>query len=90
MKHDPLGQTLITAHIYAPPLKNFRRFVPRPQIVKAAAESTRPLATPAVSHEPATVVVVGGGFSGSLTAAQLLRRAAEARTNVRVVDDYAP
>lgn len=54
--------TLVTVHVYAPPLRDFRQFVPRPGPV---AEST-PQGQP-------TVVIVGGGFSGAMTAAQLLR-----------------
>lgn len=56
--------TLVTLHCYAPPLRDFRRFVPRP------AQPGRP--TPRGEHTP-TVVVVGGGFSGTMVAAQLLR-----------------
>lgn len=71
------GSTLITVHVYAPPLKDFRRFIPR---------GDRPLANVLPPEGgPPTVVVVGGGFSGSMTAAQLLRCATAARLAVRVV-----
>ncbi len=59
-------ETLVTVHIYAPPLKELRRFVARPRRADGSA------ATPA--RAVPTVLVVGGGFSGSMTAAQLLRQ----------------
>ena len=70
-------EPLVTVHVYAPPLKDFRRFIPRP-------------ATPAASvGAPAdttpTIVVVGAGFSGSMTAAQIVRHASEAKKKVRVL-----
>jgi uncharacterized NAD(P)/FAD-binding protein YdhS/predicted metal-dependent enzyme (double-stranded beta helix superfamily) len=71
------GQVLVTVHVYAPPLRDFRRFVPRPL---PASERQ-----PATECDTPTVVVVGGGFSGSIAAAQILRRAASAGANVRVV-----
>lgn len=58
-------ETLVTVHVYAPPLKDLRRFVPRPRRSVGPARATT--AVP-------TVVVVGGGFSGSMTAAQILRQ----------------
>lgn len=57
--------TLITVNVYAPPLKDFRRFNRRPR-------SNTP--TRHRSKVP-SVAIVGGGFSGSMTAAQLLRMA---------------
>lgn len=71
---SPTGETLVTVHVYASPLKDFRRFAPRPA-------STAAVAPDAGRDE---VVVVGGGFSGSVTAAQILRRAASAGRAVHV------
>jgi uncharacterized NAD(P)/FAD-binding protein YdhS/predicted metal-dependent enzyme (double-stranded beta helix superfamily) len=68
------GAPLVTVHAYAPPLKDVRRFVPRPI---GTGPRLRPERTP-------TVVVVGGGFSGSMTAAQLLRGARRLGVHVRV------
>lgn len=68
---------LVTVHVYAPPLRDFRRFIPRPVTLERRA---------VVADEPTpTVVVVGGGFSGSMTAAQILRRAKESATRVQVM-----
>lgn len=64
---SPVGETLVTVHAYAPPLRDFRRFVPRPE-PRGDSRRTIPDSVP-------TVVIVGGGFSGSMTAAQILRRA---------------
>ena len=69
--------TLVTVHVYAPPLKDFRRFVPRPRSADAVA--------PIVANDVPTIVIVGGGFSGSMAAAQILRRAGAVGTTARVV-----
>lgn len=70
-------ELLVTVHVYAPPLKDFRRFVHRPQV--GTSSPAQPVdATP-------TVAVVGGGFRGSMAAAQLLRQANEAGKRIRVV-----
>jgi uncharacterized NAD(P)/FAD-binding protein YdhS/predicted metal-dependent enzyme (double-stranded beta helix superfamily) len=71
------AENLITVHVYAPPLKDFRRFIPRP------TSNVRPGRQD--SADVPTVVVVGGGFSGSMAAAQLLRQAAAAGLRLRVV-----
>jgi uncharacterized NAD(P)/FAD-binding protein YdhS len=71
------GGLLVTVHVYAPPMKEVRQFTPRPE----RAHGVRP-----VVHDPRpTVVVVGGGFSGSMAAAQTLRRAGETGLAVKVV-----
>ncbi|HEV3341339.1 MAG TPA: FAD/NAD(P)-binding protein [Pirellulales bacterium] len=68
---------LVTVHVYAPPLRDFRRFVARPQ--QSARDSA------ASENVPTTIVVVGGGFSGSIAAAQILQRAASVSLAMRVV-----
>ncbi|MGO9392862.1 FAD/NAD(P)-binding protein [Rhodoblastus sp.] len=66
---------LVTVHAYAPKLRDFRRFVVRPDTVFKPASEPR---------ENPTVVIVGGGFSGAMTAAQLLRRASRAGVGLNV------
>ena len=71
------SELLVTVHVYAPPLRDFRRFIHRPQ--DGTSSPAQPVdATP-------TIVVVGGGFSGSMAAAQLLRQANETGKRIRVV-----
>jgi uncharacterized NAD(P)/FAD-binding protein YdhS len=70
---------LVTLHVYAPPLRDFRRFTPRPQPAGAPVP-----AVPRAESKSKTIVIVGGGFSGSMTAAQLLRRASASGSAVRV------
>ncbi len=64
---NPMSATgpLVSVHVYSPPLSNFRRFRRRPT-------ETAPRVLP---HEPQTIAIVGGGFSGAMTAAQVIRRA---------------
>ncbi len=68
---------LVTLHAYAPPLKDFRRFVARPPQLKPRDADA--------DGASSTVVVVGGGFSGAMAAAQLLRQSKEAKKRVRVM-----
>jgi uncharacterized NAD(P)/FAD-binding protein YdhS/predicted metal-dependent enzyme (double-stranded beta helix superfamily) len=70
------GETLVTVHVYTPTLRDFRRFVPRPRISEAGPAMT--------ANESRTVVVVGGGFSGAMTAAQILRHSGVDRSAVHV------
>ncbi|WP_254509371.1 FAD/NAD(P)-binding protein [Anatilimnocola floriformis] len=72
---SPNGEPLVTVHVYAPPLRDFRRFVPRPTRVAVSQDQQRPVQD---------IVVIGGGFSGSMTAAQILRQASHQATPVRV------
>jgi uncharacterized NAD(P)/FAD-binding protein YdhS/predicted metal-dependent enzyme (double-stranded beta helix superfamily) len=70
------NDVLVTVHAYSPPIKDFRRFVPRPDSLGDQMRTD--------ANGAPTVVVVGGGFSGAVIAAQVLRRAASARPSARV------
>ncbi|MCI0601082.1 MAG: FAD/NAD(P)-binding protein [Beijerinckiaceae bacterium] len=70
------GQVLVTVHVYAPPLRDLRRFVPR----SGGQGGRRQMVPDGIP----TVVIVGGGFSGSMTAAQILRRAGRAGISINV------
>lgn len=70
-------EVLVTVHIYSPPLRDFRRFTARPAINEHVS--------PTDDNETLTVAIVGGGFSGSISAAQLLRQSKSARLPMRVV-----
>jgi uncharacterized NAD(P)/FAD-binding protein YdhS/predicted metal-dependent enzyme (double-stranded beta helix superfamily) len=77
VRNSPGNQeTLITVHVYTPPLRDFRRFVSRPTVL--AAEPSAP------ANDSHNVVIVGGGFSGAMTAAQILHRAGHSGTAVKV------
>ncbi len=71
-------ETLVTVHVYAPPLSDFQRFEPRPPQWTAAPVQQQPLDRP-------VVLIVGGGFSGSQTAVQLLRQADQQQSGLQVV-----
>jgi uncharacterized NAD(P)/FAD-binding protein YdhS/predicted metal-dependent enzyme (double-stranded beta helix superfamily) len=68
-------EILVTVHIYSPPLRDFRRFTARPAVTEHAP----------APDDSETMTVVGGGFSGSITAAQLLRQARSSSLPLRVV-----
>ena len=70
VRNPSMTELLATVHVYAPPLKDIRRFMLRPIPSPRRVEPRVP-----------TVAVLGGGFSGAMTAAQLLRHG----FNVRVV-----
>jgi uncharacterized NAD(P)/FAD-binding protein YdhS len=61
------GELLVTLHVYAPPLREGRRFVPRP--------APRPESHWSVADGIPTIAIVGGGFSGSMTASHILTAA---------------
>lgn len=58
------GETLVTLHVYSPPLRAGRRFVSRRIPMRGR---------PSSGDSIPTVAVIGGGFSGAMTAANLLR-----------------
>jgi len=71
------GELLVTVHVYAPPLRDIRQFRPRPEFRSEVADRH--------ARRTPTVVIVGGGFSGSMAAAQILRGARQAVPAVNVV-----
>lgn len=70
------GEALVAINVYAPPLRDYRRYVPRPEGVPAAAQPPQ--------DDAKTIAIVGGGFSGAMTAAQILRQAHQSGKRVRV------
>lgn len=58
------GGVMVSLHVYAPPLGDFRKFLERPApAASSVADTTR------------VVAVIGGGFTGSMVVANLLARA---------------
>jgi uncharacterized NAD(P)/FAD-binding protein YdhS len=74
---SPTAELLVTVHVYSPPLRDTRQFRPRP---KPRGEGQR-----CDQNRTPTLVIVGGGFSGTMAAAQTLRRARQAALTVEVV-----
>jgi len=72
------AETLVTLHLYAPPLPELRRYAPRsrPGPARAYLEA-RELGAPIVG-------IVGGGFSGTLVASHLVREASRRGKPVHV------
>jgi uncharacterized NAD(P)/FAD-binding protein YdhS/predicted metal-dependent enzyme (double-stranded beta helix superfamily) len=73
-------EVLVTLHVYSPPLPELRRYVPRPAGTRPAPAFER-----SRSRGAKTVAIVGGGFSGTMVAAHLLRRASESGQPLHVV-----
>jgi uncharacterized NAD(P)/FAD-binding protein YdhS/predicted metal-dependent enzyme (double-stranded beta helix superfamily) len=70
-------ELLVTVHVYSPPLRDIRQFRLRPQ--PSAAGLGRE------TKHTRTIVIVGGGFSGTMAAAQILQHAGQAGLTVKVV-----
>ena len=80
MNAEGAPETLVTLHVYAPPLPELRRFAARP-----AGATPPPPFTRTPKREAPVVAIVGGGFSGTLVAAHLMRLATEAKQPLHVV-----
>ena len=73
-------ETLVTLHVYAPPLPELRRYALRAPDAPMAAVFRRSRAQGA-----RTIAVIGGGFCGTMTTAHLLAHASAARVPLHVV-----
>jgi uncharacterized NAD(P)/FAD-binding protein YdhS/predicted metal-dependent enzyme (double-stranded beta helix superfamily) len=72
------GQMLVTVHLYSPPLPEVRRYA------VAAKPPARVFLKRAPSAAP-VVVIIGGGFTGTMTLANLLRHAQIAPAPLHIV-----
>jgi len=72
-------QTLVSLHVYAPPLPELRGY--RTRLSGAPPAAYRRTAAPGA----AVVSIIGGGFSGVMAAAHLLREAAATNRNLHLV-----
>ena len=65
--HNPAtdGPPMVTLHVYAPPLRDYRRFVARPDAPGGPVRLTE-------TGPARSVCIIGGGFSGVATTVQLL------------------
>jgi uncharacterized NAD(P)/FAD-binding protein YdhS len=74
------AEILVTLHVYAPPLPELRRYALRPRGTQPA-----PIFTSTTDERRPVVAIVGGGFSGTMVAANLVRIASEARRNLHLL-----
>jgi uncharacterized NAD(P)/FAD-binding protein YdhS/predicted metal-dependent enzyme (double-stranded beta helix superfamily) len=72
------SENLITVHIYSPPLPEIRRYAVTDQPPTPFFQRTPAAGTPVVA-------ILGGGFSGTMTLANLLRFGGEGTTPLHVV-----
>lgn len=70
---------LVTVHVYAPPLPELRRYAPRGQGLAVPEACTR---SP-IAGAP-RVAIIGGGFSGAMTAANLIRAAVREKRSLNL------
>jgi uncharacterized NAD(P)/FAD-binding protein YdhS len=81
---DDQSEVLVTVHLNATPMREYRRFVRRPALSRPhqhEANLWKPVLT---SSAPFSVVVIGGGYSGAMTAAQLLQQAGDRSLPLKV------
>jgi uncharacterized NAD(P)/FAD-binding protein YdhS len=73
-------ELLVSVHVYAPPIRELRRFTPRSEGMVTAAAFLR-------RRQPGTpqVAIVGGGFCGAMVAVQLLSKTARSGTPMHLV-----
>jgi uncharacterized NAD(P)/FAD-binding protein YdhS len=72
------GQMLVTLHLYSPPLPEVRRFAVTAKPPAQVFQQEAPTEAPAI-------VVIGGGFTGTMTAANLLRQAQKSAGPLRII-----
>ncbi|MBV9761814.1 MAG: FAD/NAD(P)-binding protein [Acidobacteriaceae bacterium] len=78
MNDSSAGKVLVTVHIYSPPLPEVRRYaVAEDPVPKLFLRPARP--------DAKVIAIIGGGVTGVMTMANLLRFAGENRTPLRVV-----
>jgi uncharacterized NAD(P)/FAD-binding protein YdhS len=73
-------ESLVSIHVYAPPIPELRRFTPR----SAGAAPAEAFLRRRTRRAP-VVAIIGGGFSGIMVAAQLLRMASLSAAAMHVV-----
>lgn len=76
---EDANETLVTLHVYSPALPELRRYALR------VSESPLPLFSRTPAREGRCIAIVGGGFSGTLTAAHLIAKATKENAKVHVV-----
>jgi uncharacterized NAD(P)/FAD-binding protein YdhS len=69
---------LVTVHLYSPPLPEVRRYA-------VAAKPPAPVFRQAASSETPAIVIIGGGFTGTMTLANLLRQAHKSPAPLRII-----
>jgi uncharacterized NAD(P)/FAD-binding protein YdhS len=73
-------ELLVSVHVYAPPIRELRRFTTRSEGAVPARAFLRRLQPPAPQ-----VAIVGGGFSGAMVAVQLVCKAARSGMPMHLV-----
>ncbi|MGA2246909.1 MAG: FAD/NAD(P)-binding protein [Verrucomicrobiota bacterium] len=72
------GQMLVTVHLYSPPLPEVRRYA-------VAAKPPAPVFLRVAPPEAPAIVIIGGGFTGTMTLANLLRETQKSAAPLRIM-----
>ena len=72
------GQMLVTVHLYSPPLPEVRRYA-------VATKQPAPVFLQTLPAEAPAVVIIGGGFTGTMTLANLLGAAQKSAAPLRII-----
>jgi uncharacterized NAD(P)/FAD-binding protein YdhS/uncharacterized membrane protein YoaK (UPF0700 family)/predicted metal-dependent enzyme (double-stranded beta helix superfamily) len=74
------SETLVSIHVYSPPIPELRRYTMRSE-GRAPADAVLRRRVPSAP----VVAIVGGGFSGTMVAARLLRKTAQSGAPIHLV-----
>jgi uncharacterized NAD(P)/FAD-binding protein YdhS/predicted metal-dependent enzyme (double-stranded beta helix superfamily) len=78
MNPEISGRPAVTVHLYSPPLPEARRY-------SVATKPPAPVFLRRAPREARVIAVIGGGFTGAMTLANLLRYAHQTPTPLRII-----
>jgi len=80
VRNERDGELLVSVHVYAPPIRELRRFTPRSEVPAPAHAFLR-----CRQPQAPQVAIVGGGYSGTMAAVHLVRKTTRLNMPMHVV-----